>query len=440
MMSKGEMCQIPYDYSNASFSCISTPSYEAPYFDGTNYACWRAKMISYFHEMSPKIWWIVNVGFSHALDRNPQTQGQKKCRELEVHATNALFGALSRDVFSEIYKLKSVHAMWIRIQEIYEESNITSDDSKNELEIENDFSTSSSCDIDDHSSSSAPIDEIVTPSTSPHCLVAKGNSKIKFHIDDDEVVDSDNDDDDDDEHEYTYDELVELLHGMEKYFEKEKSKMRTLKEENSSLNNSLEELKRSHESLSETHEKLKEAYDSLASNVSKNVKVDICVTHDLFDNASTSCNDLCDNPHCSQANIFPSTICDLDYVGDNDKHKGHESKKISNKKIKSNKVKNKGHAIRKNKTLIPCFKCKNEVHHVRDCSSKKEAKGLSKNQAKKKITVVKCSNIGHYFSTCPMKIVDQSTLSKKKTRKGKRKCYGCHEVGHEIASCPQHKE
>ena len=32
-------------------------------------------MISYFKEMSPKIWWVVDVGFSHALDRDATTQG-----------------------------------------------------------------------------------------------------------------------------------------------------------------------------------------------------------------------------------------------------------------------------------------------------------------------------------------------------------------------------
>ena len=122
-MSQGKMCQIPYGCSSASFSIISQPSYEAPYFDGTNYANWKIKMISYFREMSPKIWWVVDVGFSHNIDRESTTQAQEKCLHLQAQATNALFGALSRDVFDKIYKLKNVHAMWTRIQEIYDDSN-----------------------------------------------------------------------------------------------------------------------------------------------------------------------------------------------------------------------------------------------------------------------------------------------------------------------------
>ena len=91
------------------------------------------------------------------------------------------------------------------------------------------------------------------------------------------------------------------------------------------------------------------------------------------------------------------------------------------------------------KTPITCFKCKKEGHHVRDCSLKKEEKGMSKIQEKKKMAHVKCSNMGHNASMCSNKVDDQATLPNKKTRKSKRKYYGCNEKGHEIASCPYMK-
>jgi hypothetical protein len=37
---------------------------------------------------------------------------------------------------------------------------------------------------------------------------------------------------------------------------------------------------------------------------------------------------------------------------------------------------------------------------------------------------------------CSNKVDDQAILSKKNTIRSKRKCYGCNEKGHEIASCP----
>jgi hypothetical protein len=92
------------------------------------------------------------------------------------------------------------------------------------------------------------------------------------------------------------------------------------------------------------------------------------------------------------------------------------------------------------KTLITCFKCKKEGHHVRDCTLKKEEKGMSKIQEKKKMAHVKCSNMGHNASMCSNNVDDQATLPNKKIRRSKRKCYGCNEKGHEIASCPSMKD
>jgi hypothetical protein len=74
---------------------------------------------------------------------------------------------------------------------------------------------------------------------------------------------------------------------------------------------------------------------------------------------------------------------------------------------------------------------------------KKEEKGMSKIQEKKKMAHVKClmgSNMRHYASIYSNKVDDQVTLPKKKTRRSKRKCYGCSEKGHEIASCPSMKD
>ena len=92
------------------------------------------------------------------------------------------------------------------------------------------------------------------------------------------------------------------------------------------------------------------------------------------------------------------------------------------------------------KTLITCFKCKKEGHHVRDCTLKKEEKGMSKIQEKNKMAHVKCSNMGHNASMCSSKANDQATLPNMKIRRSKRKCYGCNKKGHEIASCPYMKD
>jgi predicted nucleic-acid-binding Zn-ribbon protein len=70
------------------------------------------------------------------------------------------------------------------------------------------------------------------------------------------------------------------------------------------------------------------------------------------------------------------------------------------------------------KTLITCFKCKKEGHHVRDCTLKKEKKGMSKIQ-EKKMAHVKCSNMGYNASMCSNKVDDQATLQRRRQEESK---------------------
>jgi hypothetical protein len=55
-------------------------------------------MFSYLHEMNSQVWWIIHVGFSHALDDCPQTQAQVKCLYLEAHVSKVLSSALSAEI------------------------------------------------------------------------------------------------------------------------------------------------------------------------------------------------------------------------------------------------------------------------------------------------------------------------------------------------------
>jgi hypothetical protein len=81
-----------------SLPCITMPSVEVPCFDGTNFVSWKSEMSCYLCEMNPQVWWMVDVGFSHALEDCPQAQAQEKCLYLEDHAFKALSSALSAEV------------------------------------------------------------------------------------------------------------------------------------------------------------------------------------------------------------------------------------------------------------------------------------------------------------------------------------------------------
>jgi hypothetical protein len=59
-------------------------------------------MSSYLREMNPQVWWMVDIGVSHALYDCPQTQAQRKCVYLEAHASDALSSALSAEIKNEV--------------------------------------------------------------------------------------------------------------------------------------------------------------------------------------------------------------------------------------------------------------------------------------------------------------------------------------------------
>jgi hypothetical protein len=59
-------------------------------------------MSSYLHEMNTQVWCMVDICLYHTLENCPQIQGQKKCLDLEAHASNILSSALSAEIKDEI--------------------------------------------------------------------------------------------------------------------------------------------------------------------------------------------------------------------------------------------------------------------------------------------------------------------------------------------------
>jgi hypothetical protein len=118
------------------------------------------------------------------------------------------------------------------------------------------------------------------------------------------------------------------------------------------------ELKAQVEDLTSKHVGLQEKYDDLSCTHAKLVDshATLDIAHEVMKTSVKSYQPhmykcICSqvridlsyaNPCCSQENISPSTISDLYNVGENEKHKGHGHETNSDKKNKSNKVKNKG--------------------------------------------------------------------------------------------------
>jgi hypothetical protein len=164
------------------------------------------------------MWWIIDVGFSHAIERKDATQAQKKCLHLDCQAINILYQSMDDSIFGEIMDMKSTHKIWIYLNEKYGTISDDDDEPKEEAHedvehdhnsvIVEDCSTSWSSDDDDRSTTSSldkvnddassdanddatPCtldgnddgscpDDITTtssPSTS-HCFMSQGDTKV----------------------------------------------------------------------------------------------------------------------------------------------------------------------------------------------------------------------------------------------------------------------
>jgi hypothetical protein len=83
---------------------------ECPHiFYGTHFAWWKNWMIYNFKFICPKIWWMVDVGFSHVLNEENLTQAQEKCLDLDTQAIDIIYRSLDGSIFEEIIDMKTAH-------------------------------------------------------------------------------------------------------------------------------------------------------------------------------------------------------------------------------------------------------------------------------------------------------------------------------------------
>jgi hypothetical protein len=191
---------------------------ECPHvFDGTHFARWRNWMTCNFKFISPQIWWIVDVGFSCAIDRNNATQAQSKCLHLDIQATNIFYRSMVSSILCEVMDFKSAHEIWMFLNEKYgaisnhdepkEEANEGVEHDHNKVVLEDCSTSWSSDDKDDHTTRSLDkIDDNATSdasddstsctlngeddgyesdastssSTSPHCSMSHGDTKVSI--------------------------------------------------------------------------------------------------------------------------------------------------------------------------------------------------------------------------------------------------------------------
>ncbi|KAG0517736.1 hypothetical protein BDA96_09G114900 [Sorghum bicolor] len=434
---------------------------ECPHiFDGTHFARWRNWMQCNFKFISPQMWWIVDVGFSCAIDKKVATQAQKKCLHLDCQATNIFYSSMKDNIFGEIMDMKSAHEIWVfhnkKYGAISKEDDVpkvgTNEDVEHDhnMVVVEDCSTSlSSEEDDDHSRRSLDKDDDdatsdanddATPctlddeddgyesdastsssTTSPHCFMSHGDTKVSIG---DVIVDCD-------------DPNFELVCRLTKALRNEMAKTNKLKNENSFLKTTCEQQKHllyvttcSHEELKLVHEELCVAHDNLSSSFGSNDQSYI-VTNPCDvgkKHVSTSCHDLLSMPCSSHIDACSTSMsCETNLLKENNKL-NEQVKNLSNK-------------------LERCYNSKVTFEHILKTQrnygdkcglgfKKKMTKGERK-QEKRKLShfmCYRCHEVGHLANGCPNK--EKLKKIKGEDRLKHVKCFKCRTWGHLTSMCP----
>ena len=82
-----------------------------PKLDGRNYAYWKARMAGYLEAINPIAWAVTEKPIV-----GPWNEDQVK---YGARAKNALFDALSEEIFARVHSKKTSHEIWEALEAIY---------------------------------------------------------------------------------------------------------------------------------------------------------------------------------------------------------------------------------------------------------------------------------------------------------------------------------
>ncbi|OQU83617.1 hypothetical protein SORBI_3005G145950 [Sorghum bicolor] len=424
---------------------------ECPHiFDGTHFAQWRNWMTCNFKFISPRMWWMVDVGLSHVLDEENLTQAQEKCLHLDYQATNIFYSSMKDNIFGEIMDMKSAHEIWSYLNEKYgaiiKEYDVPKVDAREDVEhdhntvVVEDCSTSWSSEDEDDGYES---DASTSSSTSSHSSMSHSDDKVSIGG---VIVDCD-------------DPNFELVCRLTKALRNEMAKTNKLKNENSFLKTTCEQQKHllyvttcSHKELKLAHEELCVAHDNLVKDHAfltkkiSNKEIKTSESSSLGSNdqshivtnpcdvgkkhVSTSCDDLLSMPCSSHLDACSTSMsCETNLLKENNKL-NEQVKNLSNKLercyyskvtfenilktqrnygdkcglgFKEKMTKGKRKQEKRKLSHFMCYRCHEVGHLANGCPNKEKLKKMKEEERLKHVKCFKCRTWGHLISMCPTK-------------------------------------
>ena len=92
-----------------------------PLFDGTNYAYWKVHMRAFLQSLDEKVWQAVEIGWTKPTEEPADWDDVKiKAVNFNSRVLNALFSAVTNEVFKNISSTETAKEAWTILQITYE--------------------------------------------------------------------------------------------------------------------------------------------------------------------------------------------------------------------------------------------------------------------------------------------------------------------------------
>ena len=82
-----------------------------PKLDGRNYSYWKARMAGYLEALNPLAWEVTDKAIAGVMDED--------LAKWNARAKNALFDAISDEIFARVHNNKTTHDVWEELETIH---------------------------------------------------------------------------------------------------------------------------------------------------------------------------------------------------------------------------------------------------------------------------------------------------------------------------------
>ena len=99
-----------------------------PLFDGTNYAYWKVCMRAFLQSLDENVWQVVEIGWTKPKEASTNCYDAKiKAANFNSRALNALFFAVTNELFKKISSTEIAKEAWTILQTTYEGTKVVKD-------------------------------------------------------------------------------------------------------------------------------------------------------------------------------------------------------------------------------------------------------------------------------------------------------------------------